>query len=235
MDIGICTVSVAAVRLEQSHQSEMTTQMLFGETVDILERERKFTKVKMHFDGYEGWVDSNQIKSISEKQLAERKIQILTKNFEVQQQDGKNILLSTGSEIDAESSANFLNVNQIEIHAKEFLNVPYLWSGRSFFGLDCSGFIQLLYKNHGINLPREAHQQAEKGEVLSFVEECKAGDLAFFENDEGAITHVGMMLSTHQIIHASGKVRIDSLDSSGIFNSELKKHTHKLRFIRSVF
>ena len=235
MDIGICTVSVAAVRLEQSHQSEMTTQMLFGETVDILERERKFTKVKMHFDGYEGWVDSNQIKSISEKQLAERKIQILTKNFEVQQQDGKNILLSTGSEIDAESSANFLNVNQIEIHAKEFLNVPYLWSGRSFFGLDCSGFIQLLYKNHGINLPREAHQQAEKGEVLSFVEECKAGDLAFFENDEGAITHVGMMLSTHQIIHASGKVRIDSLDSSGIFNSELKMHTHKLRFIRSVF
>lgn len=235
MDIGICTVSVAAVRLEQSHQSEMTTQMLFGETVDILERERKFTKVKMHFDGYEGWVDSNQIKSISEKQLAERKIQILTKNFEVQQQDGKNILLSTGSEIDAESSANFLNVNQIEIHAKEFLNVPYLWSGRSFFGLDCSGFIQLLYKNHGINLPREAHQQAEKGEVLSFVEECKAGDLAFFENDEGAITHVGMMLSTHQIIHAFGKVRIDSLDSSGIFNSELKMHTHKLRFIRSVF
>ncbi len=235
MDIGICTVSVAAVRLEQSHQSEMTTQMLFGETVDILERERKFTKVKMHFDGYEGWVDSNQIKSISEKQLAERKIQILTKNFEVQQQDGKNILLSTGSEIDAESSANFLNVNQIEIHAKEFLNVPYLWSGRSFFGLDCSGFIQLLYKNHGINLPREAHQQAEKGEVLSFVEECKAGDLAFFENDEGAITHVGMMLSTHQIIHAFGKVRIDSLDSSGIFNSELKMHTHKLRFIRNVF
>ena len=235
MDIGICTVSVAAVRLEQSHQSEMTTQMLFGETVDILERERKFTKVKMHFDGYEGWVDSNQIKSISEKQLAERKIQILTKNFEVQQQDGKNILLSTGSEIDAESSANFLNVNQIEIHAKEFLNVPYLCSGRSFFGLDCSGFIQLLYKNHGINLPREAHQQAEKGEVLSFVEECKAGDLAFFENDEGAITHVGMMLSTHQIIHAFGKVRIDSLDSSGIFNSELKMHTHKLRFIRSVF
>ena len=235
MDIGICTVSVAAVRLEQSHQSEMTTQMLFGETVDILERERKFTKVKMHFDGYEGWVDSNQIKSISEKQLAERKIQILTKNFEVQQQNGKNILLSTGSEIDAESSANFLNVNQIEIHAKEFLNVPYLWSGRSFFGLDCSGFIQLLYKNHGINLPREAHQQAEKGEVLSFVEECKAGDLAFFENDEGAITHVGMMLSTHQIIHASGKVRIDSLDSSGIFNSELKMHTHKLRFIRNVF
>ena len=235
MDIGICTVSVAAVRLEQSHQSEMTTQMLFGETVDILERERKFTKVKMHFDGYEGWVNSNQIKSISEKQLAERKIQILTKNFEVQQQDGKNILLSTGSEIDAESSANFLNVNQIEIHAKEFLNVPYLWSGRSFFGLDCSGFIQLLYKNHGINLPREAHQQAEKGEVLSFVEECKAGDLAFFENDEGAITHVGMMLSTHQIIHTFGKVRIDSLDSSGIFNSELKMHTHKLRFIRNVF
>ncbi|MEC5157669.1 C40 family peptidase [Chryseobacterium sp. MP_3.2] len=235
MDIGICTVSVAALRLEQSHQSEMTSQILFGEAVDILERERKFTKVNMHFDGYEGWVDSSQIKLISEEQFEQRKVQIVTNNFEVQKQEGKNILLSTGSEIDAENLPYFLNVDQIDIHAKEFLNVPYLWSGRSFFGVDCSGFIQLLYKIHGINLPREAPQQAEKGEVLSFVEECKAGDLAFFENEEGAITHVGMMISTHQIIHASGKVRIDFLDSSGIFNSELKKHTHKLRFIRSIF
>lgn len=235
MDKGICTVSVAAIRLEDSHRSEMTTQLLFGETVDILEKASKFTKVKMHFDGYEGWVDSNQIKSISEEQLSGRKIQIQSKNFEVQNQNGMNILLSSGSEIENENAPSFLDLDQIETHAKEFLNVPYLWSGRSFFGLDCSGFIQLLYKIHGINLPREAHQQAEKGEVLSFVEECKAGDLAFFENEEGAITHVGMMLSTHQIIHASGKVRIDSLDSSGIFNSELRKHTHKLRFIRSIF
>lgn len=84
-------------------------------------------------------------------------------------------------------------------------------------------------------MPRDAYQQAEKGQVLSFVEESKPGDLAFFENEEGNITHVGMMLENQQIIHAYGKVRIDSLDSTGIFNSDLNKHTHQLRLIKSLF
>jgi cell wall-associated NlpC family hydrolase len=105
---------------------------------------------------------------------------------------------------------------------------------QSFFGIDCSGFVQLVYKIHGIFLPRESHQQAEIGEVLSFVEESKPGDLAFFENLEGQISHVGIMLEDQKIIHAFGKVRIDSLDSTGIFNKELNKHTHKLRFLRRV-
>jgi cell wall-associated NlpC family hydrolase len=93
----------------------------------------------------------------------------------------------------------------------------------------------LIYKVQGLALPREAQQQSEIGEVLSFVEESKPGDLAFFENEDGKICHVGMMLPDQKIIHASGKVRIDCLDSTGIFNKELNKHTHKLRFLRSVF
>lgn len=236
MNKGICTVSVAAIRAEQSHQSEMTSQLLYGETVEILQTKGKFIKVKMHFDGYEGWIDSQQIVEISDDYFDERKTQLVSNTVQMYNTSQGPILLSMGSEVNSEKiSPTFLSLENISETAKQFLNVPYLWSGRSFFGIDCSGFVQLIYKAHGISLPREAQQQSGVGEVLSFVEESKPGDLAFFEDEEGRICHVGMMLTDHEIIHASGKVRIDSLDSTGIFNKELNKHTHKLRFLRSIF
>ena len=236
MNKGICTVSVAAIRAEQSHQSEMTSQLLYGETVEILQNKGKFVKVKMHFDGYEGWIDSQQIAEISDDYFNERKTELVANTVQMYNTSQGPILLSMGSEVNSEKTDPvFLNLETMSETAKQFLNVPYLWSGRSFFGIDCSGFVQLIYKAHGITLPREAQQQSEIGEVLSFVEESKPGDLAFFEDEEGRICHVGMMLADHEIIHASGKVRIDSLDSTGIFNKELNKHTHKLRFLRSIF
>ena len=236
MNKGICTVSVAAIRAEQSHQSEMTSQLLYGETVEILQNKGKFLKVKMHFDGYEGWIDSQQIAEISDDYFNERKTELVANTVQMYNTSQGSILLSMGSEVNSEKTDPvFLNLETMSETAKQFLNVPYLWSGRSFFGIDCSGFVQLIYKAHGISLPREAQQQSEIGEVLSFVEESKPGDLAFFEDEEGRICHVGMMLADHEIIHASGKVRIDSLDSTGIFNKELNKHTHKLRFLRSIF
>lgn len=236
MNKGICTVSVAAIRAEQSHQSEMTSQLLYGETVEILQSKGKFIKVKMHFDGYEGWIDSQQIAKISDDYFDERRTQLVSNTVQMFNTSQGPILLSMGSEVNSEkTSTTFLTLETISETAKQFLNVPYLWSGRSFFGIDCSGFVQLIYKAHGISLPREAQQQSEVGEVLSFVEESKPGDLAFFEDEDGRICHVGMMLTDHEIIHASGKVRIDSLDSTGIFNKELNKHTHKLRFLRSIF
>ena len=236
MNKGICTVSVAAIRAEQSHQSEMTSQLLYGETVEILQNKGKFVKVKMHFDGYEGWIDSQQIAEISDDYFNERKTELVANTVQMYNTSQGPILLSMGSEVNSEKTdPTFLNLETMSATAKQFLNVPYLWSGRSFFGIDCSGFVQLIYKVHGISLPRESQQQSEIGEVLSFVEESKPGDLAFFEDEEGRICHVGMMLVDHEIIHASGKVRIDSLDSTGIFNKELNKHTHKLRFLRSIF
>lgn len=235
MNKGICTVSVAAIRAEQSHQSEMTSQLLYGETVDILEGRGKFVKVRMHFDGYEGWIDAQQIVEISNDYFDQRKTDLVLNPIQMYKTSQGAILLSVGSEVNSENvNPTFLNAETISQTAQQFLNVPYLWSGRSFFGIDCSGFVQLIYKVHGISLPREVQQQSEIGEVLSFVEESKPGDLAFFENEEGKICHVGMMLTDQEIIHASGKVRIDWIDSTGIFNKELNKHTHKLRFLRSI-
>ena len=115
-----------------------------------------------------------------------------------------------------------------------YLNAPYLWGGRTHFGIDCSGFTQMVYKLNGHKLLRDASQQATQGEPLSFIEESEPGDLAFFDNEEGTITHVGIMMADHHIIHAHGQVRIDHMDHTGIYNAELKKHTHKLRVIKKI-
>jgi cell wall-associated NlpC family hydrolase len=114
------------------------------------------------------------------------------------------------------------------------LNAPYLWGGKTPFGIDCSGFTQMVYKLNGYHLSRDASQQATQGEALSFIEESEPGDLAFFDNEEGNIIHVGIIMENNYIIHASGKVRVDRLDHLGIFNPETQKHTHKLRVIKKI-
>lgn len=237
MEKAVCQVMVAPVREEAMEQAEMVTQVLFGETVDVLEPGKYWSKIKMHFDGYEGFVDSRQLKPITEQELADRKITLITENFQsVIMKDGRT-LLSMGSEVEFPAVASRRSHNlreSIALTAQEFLNIPYLWGGRSFFGVDCSGFVHLVYKINGIKMPRDSYQQAEVGDALTFVEESQPGDLAFFENKEGRIIHVGIMLDNQRIIHASGKVRIDTLDSTGIFNKEINEHTHKLRFLKNV-
>ncbi|MEA1850271.1 MULTISPECIES: C40 family peptidase [unclassified Chryseobacterium] len=237
MNKGICIVTVAPVRAENSDKAEIVTEILFGESADILEVNKNWTRIKMHYDNYEGWMDTKQLKPVTDEELAARKVTIVTEDFaSVMMNDGKT-LLSMGSEVEFPVVASRRSHNMresIALTAKEFLNVPYLWGGKSFFAVDCSGFTQLVYKVHNIKLPRDTSQQVDVGESLTFVEESQPGDLAFFENPDGKIIHVGIMLDNQKIIHASGKVRIDTLDSTGIFNKEMNKHTHKLRVIKSI-
>ena len=237
MNKGICNVSVAPVRADKTDKAEIVTEMLYGESADILEVINNWTRIKMHYDGYEGWIDTKQITLVTDDFLAKRKTHLVTEPFQSRVMESGKMLLSMGSEVSFETihaqRGTTLRQSIVET-AKEFLNVPYLWGGKSFFGVDCSGFTQLVLKVHDIKYPRDAYQQGEVGEPLGFIEEAQPGDLAFFENSEGRIIHVGFMLENNQIIHAHGKVRIDTLDSSGIFNMELNKHTHKLRFIRNI-
>ncbi|MCJ8153587.1 C40 family peptidase [Chryseobacterium sp. SSA4.19] len=237
MNKGICIVTVAPVRAESSDRAEIVTEILFGESADILEVNKSWARIKMHYDGYEGWMDIKQLKPVTDEDLARRKVTVVTEDFSsVLMNDGKT-MLSMGSEVEfpVVASRRSHDVREsIALTAKEFLNVPYLWGGKSYFAVDCSGFTQLVYKIHEVKLPRDASQQVEVGESLTFVEESRAGDLAFFENAEGKIIHVGIMLENQKIIHASGKVRIDTLDSTGIFNKEMNKHTHKLRVIKNI-
>jgi cell wall-associated NlpC family hydrolase len=233
MEKYYCSVSVSPMRAEVSEKSEMTSQILYGETCEIIKTEGLYSKIKMDFDGYEGWVNSSVLK----KENSEISKNLVTQNYGVfDLPDGRN-LLSLGSEVAFETE-NFVDNNNIRESlvesAKKFINVPYLWGGRSYFGIDCSALVQLVYKIHGIALPRDADKQAELGEARDFVEESEPGDLAFFEDETGFISHVGLVLSPFELIHASGKVRIDSLDFSGIYNAEKNKHTHKLRMVKTV-
>lgn len=250
---GICNLAIVPVRLEPSDRSEQVTQLLFGEHFTILEQQQKWTKIKIAFDNYEGWIDNKQYQEISEKQfnsLNESPI-VLSADLIEFISSPKNELLP----ISIGSSLSFLNDDSININnfsfeglrtcgikpksdlvktAYMYLNAPYLWGGKTPFGIDCSGFTQMVYKLNGFNLLRDASQQATQGEVLSFIEESEPGDLAFFDNEEGNIIHVGIMLDNNYIIHASGKVRIDRLDHLGIYNAETNRHTHKLRVIKKI-
>jgi len=233
---GFCKVSVASVRAHKTDYSEMVTQILYGESVDILEASDRWAKIKMHYDGYEGWVDAKQIAIVEGGFLDQRKINLVEDEYVGYKSENGKILLSIGSEVEFNSKEiqNISTRENISRIAKKFCNVPYLWGGRSFFGIDSSGFTQIVMKVNGIKIPRDANNQSEIGFPLGFVYEAQVGDLAFFENSEGEIFHVGIILDNNKIIHSYGRVRIDTLDSSGIFDQEKNKHTHRLRFIRNV-
>ena len=233
MEKYYCSIAVSPLRAENSETSEMVSQILYGETCEIIESEGDFSKIKMDFDGYEGWCNSSVLK----KQLLDTAKNTVTQPYGVFDLPEGKSLLSLGSEVEFATENNAVqdDIRESLVEtAKKFLNVPFLWGGRSFFGVDDSGFVQLVYKLHGIHLPRDPEQQALQGVSRDFVEESEPGDLAFFEDKEGNIIHVGIVLSPFEIIHAHGKVRIDSLDFSGIYNAEQNKHTHKLRFVKTV-
>jgi len=250
---GICNLAIVPVRLEPNHRGEMVSQLLFGEHFQILEQTKGWVKIKIHFDEYEGWIDEKQYQSISESEfgLLSSKEMVLNADL-IEYISGKDNLLFP---VPLGSSLSFLNIPQINTSEFSFeglttigqkskseilktafmyLNTPYLWGGKTPFGIDCSGFVQMVYKLNGYKLFRDAHQQASQGEVLSFIEEAEAGDLAFFDNEEGKIIHVGILMNDNYIIHAHGKVRIDRLDHLGIMNVDTKRHTHKLRVIKKV-
>lgn len=228
-----CNVLISPVRAEAKDQTEMVSQMLYGETCEILEKEGTFAKVKMDFDGVEGWMNKNHLSENSENSVK----YLVEKPFGVYDLPEGRSLLSMGSEVEfaVEKQINLENLRKsIADAAKTFLNVPFLWGGRSSFGVDAAGLVQLVFKIHDVQLPRFASEQAKTGRVLDFLEESEPGDLAFFENPDGEIIHVGIVLENFEVIHADDKVRIDALDSSGIFNKEKNKHTYKLRFVKRV-
>ncbi|NMH29055.1 C40 family peptidase [Flavobacterium silvaticum] len=250
---GICNLGNIPLRAEASDRSEIVSQVLFGEQFEILEKKQQWSRIKLHFDGYEGWVDSKQYQEIS-KSLYDQvsKDAIVLNSDLVEYVTGPNNFLMP---IPLGSSLSFLNHEEINTAQLDFeglrvsgirpksnliptsflyLNSPYLWGGKTPFGIDCSGMVQMVYKLNGYVLPRDASQQALVGEPLSFIEESEPGDLAFFDNDEGRIIHVGLIMEDNYIIHASGKVRIDRLDHLGIYNAETNRHTHKLRVIKKV-
>jgi hypothetical protein len=253
MNYGISNLSIVPMRNEAADQSEMVNQVIFGEHFKVLEIRKKWSKIRLAHDSYEGWICNKQWIEIEEdiyKQLDKEVATITTDILDIitkthhqpivigsilpSYKSGHALINNEMYQFDGLTTPGFIKKDKLVENALMYLNAPYLWGGRSPLGIDCSGFTQMVYRLQGVDLPRDAYQQAEVGTTLSFVEESEPGDLAFFDNAEGKITHVGIILEDNHIIHASGKVRIDRIDQQGVFNTEIGNHTHKLRLIKSI-
>lgn len=260
MSFGIADLSIVPMRREQSERSEMVSQILFGELYEILEITDKWVYIKLLHDGYEGWIDRKMCMPVSDEYAAKYKeeVPVLTTevfNIITKEGDYGNKLIVCGSVLpflDAESRKMLIGEDTYTLvtrpkdvgidslreliigYALMYYNTPYLWGGRSPYGIDCSGLTQVVYRMAGIDLPRDASLQVGCGQNFSFVEEALPGDLAFFGDEEGAVTHVGILWEQNRIIHASGRVRVDKIDHQGIFNEQMKRYTHNLKVIKRI-
>lgn len=246
---AISLLGYIPLRSEASERSEMTSQILFGELMRVLELNDKWTFVELRYDAYRGYVDTKMLTFIEDKDYV--RLNNLPKVFAqkkwqyIQTDKEDKIPVFLGSSFYNENNNSFYingtkytfdaqkEKNTLIDTARSLLHIPYLWGGKTAFGLDCSGFTQLVFRTHGISITRDASQQAEQGEEVFFLNQAKAGDLAFFGDAEN-INHVGIIIDTQHIIHASGEVKIDRIDSSGIYSMAQKKHTHQLRFIKRI-
>jgi hypothetical protein len=247
------------VRAEPSDKAEIVTQLVFGDCYSIVLTQGNWMQVRIAADQYVGWADLKQHTPVTPEYLAAWQAHEHPRSLDVVQVvsnattripvtlgarlpffDGMTLRLGdktyfyNGAATNPLNSAPDKRLALLLRAGQLFLKSPYLWGGRTLFGVDCSGLMQQLYGLIGVQLPRDAFQQIDHGQVVHFVSQTKPGDLAFFDNAEGRIVHVGMLLDDQQILHASGEVRIDPLDHNGIYNRQRQKYTHKLRLIKRL-
>ena len=260
MRYGISNLCIVPMRTEPREDSEMSSQILFGEHYTIIKERNRWCRVKLAFDGSEGWIDRKMVNEIDQKgynQFSELPFHVVTdivSKVNIDKQTDSFYIVAGSTLPQFRSSARSFKFGKLRYRLKvprkkmslvslraqmiknalQYYNVPFLWGGRSPFGIDCSGFVQVIYKMAGLTLPRYAADQALLGENLSFVEEALPGDLAFFDNEDGAIVHVGIIWEDKKIIHVSGKVRIDKVDQFGIYNVETHRYTHQMRLMRRI-
>jgi hypothetical protein len=243
---------------EPDHSSQMISQLLFGEEFLLLEQNGAWCAISLDYDGTEGWVLKDVVKlrtvEDGEKKGENEPVRVaslpvttildLTLGRQriipagsIWNSRHRNSISWYGHDFELISSEGFVtpgaNARLLEI-GKRIVSLPSIPGGRSGFGFDGPGLVQMLCRMMGKKIPRSCVQQAELGITINFMHEVEEGDLAFFDNEENEIVHVGMILQDHYILHSSGCVSIDYLDHHGIYSSEKERYTHKLRVIKRI-
>jgi hypothetical protein len=257
---GVIHCSLAAIRKAPTEKSEMINQMLFGECIIVQKVLLRWQYVESVYDGFAGWINGLSLVSLADDQLIHFESENSTvlprlSRAVIHGKGDSTIHLVPGSVLPSYRGENgefHLGGQQYSLDCPveqdamrpdrkrfvdtgfSFLNSPYLWGGRSPFGIDSPGLIQVVGKIHGICLPREIGQQVTIGSTVNFIEEAKPGDLAFFDDEEGEFAHAGIIVDKGRILHASGSVRIDALDHQGIFREDIGEYTHRLRVVKNI-
>lgn len=256
MLLAFTITAVAQLRSQESHKSELISQLLFGETAVVIDETKDFFKVQCSFDKYEGWVHKNQVTIIHQDVLHNVPFYYTQFDTSIVKINGKSLVVPFGSCLYVTPSGKLVlnDIYNIEFEfgnntsntvlppmllpetmasfTKAYQNTPYLWGGKSALGIDCSALVQQFFKLIHISLPRDAKDQAMLGESIGFLQEAKPFDVAFFDDAEGNIVHTGILLNTQTILHAYGSVREDNIDVAGIVHKDNKQRTHQLRCIK---
>ena len=258
MEKGIVYQGYVPVRREPSETSEMVSQVLFGEEFRILNSNGKWLQISLYFDGIEGWVTKDGVDTIEPENMPENESDrgyrmvshpcIIVQDLKLDRQ----LILPAGS-IWPKTGGNALTLGRHEFGllseeglitpgphmdpeeiGKGLISLPHLWGGRSGFGFDGPGLVQMLCRMMGLQLPRQCNQQAGLGTTVNFMHEIRKGDLAYFDNEEAELVHAGMVLDGGRVLHCSTNVRIDRLDHHGIYSIEKEAYTYKLRVIKRL-
>jgi hypothetical protein len=254
---GVCRLSVVSVRAEGSDKAEQVTQLLFGDHYEVIEKTHngKWLRIRIFADHYEGWIDHLQHHEISPEyfeHINRTEFKITTDLTSTMLYNKNPLVILMGSIIPISSSELFRMEEQFAFNgdaknaglkreaefvrniAMKYLNSPYQWGGKTPFGMDCSGLVQMVFRICGYQLSRDAWQQAKQGKTVKDFGEARHGDLVFFQNDQTRITHVGILVGTEKILHASGRVRIDHVSEAGILNTDTRQITHTFSRIRRI-